>query len=132
MDAWFGRWISPSLANGIAGEMLVAVDTIETDTAYAFHLDVPGMKRDDIDIDIEVEEGRLTISDQRAQEEAEEKPSFHRSECALGAFTTSFRLPADANTEKITAELKDGVLSVSVPKSEDKAKKAKKISVKAG
>lgn len=130
MDAWFERYVRPSLTKGIAGEMLVAVDTIETDEAYAFHLDVPGVKQGDIDI--EVEEGRLTVSGQRIQEESAEKSSFRRSERAFGAFTTSFRLPSDANAEKITAELKNGVLSVWVPKSEDKAKKAKKIAIKAG
>ena len=93
-----------------------------------FKFDVPGVRKEDIDIDYA--QGRLTVSGERHHEKTEEKKSYKRSERAFGAFSSSFALPADVNGDKIEAELKDGVLSVSVPKSESARKNAKKIAVK--
>ena len=72
----------------------------------------------------------MLISSKSCHEKTEEKKSYKRSERAFGAFSSSFALPADVNGDKIEAELKDGVLSVSVPKSESARKNAKKIAVK--
>jgi HSP20 family protein len=130
MENLFGRYFSPAPANGANGDMLVALDVAETEKAYEFKLDVPGVKREDIDIDYV--QGRLSVSGERRHEKTEEKKSYRRSERAFGAFSTSLALPADVDGDKITADLKDGVLSISVPKSDDARKQAKKISVKSG
>ena len=130
MDTLFGRYFRPAPPNGANGDMLVALDVAETDKAYEFKLDVPGVKREDIDIDYS--QGRLSVSGERKHEKTEEKKAYRRSERSFGAFSTSMALPADVDSDKIQAELKDGVLSISVPKSDDARKQAKKISVKAG
>lgn len=130
MDNLFGRYFRPMTTPGVNGDMLVALDVAETDKAYEFKFDVPGVKSDDIDINYA--HGRLTVSGERHQEKAEEKKSFRRSERAFGAFSTSLALPEDVDGDKIQAELKDGVLSITVPKSDEARKQVKKIKVKAG
>lgn len=128
MDDLFGRYFRPAITNGTNGVMLVACDVAETDKAYEFKLDVPGISRDDLDIDFE--QGRLTISGERHAEEVKEEKSYRRAERSYGSFSTSFALPADVDGNKIHAELKDGVLTVTVPKSDNARKTAKKITVK--
>jgi len=128
MDDLFGRYLRPSSLGASNGSMLVAYDVAETDKAYEFKLDVPGVSRDDIDIDFE--QGRLTISGERRQEEVKEDKSYRRAERTYGSFSTSFALPGDVDGNKIHAELKDGVLTVTVPKSDHARKTAKKISIK--
>jgi len=130
MDDLFGRYFRATPTNGSDGDMLVALDVTESEKAFEFTLDVPGVKREDIDIDYE--QGRLTVSGERRHEETEEKKAYRRSERAYGAFSTSFVLPTDVDGEKIRAELKEGVLTVMVPKSESVRKQAKKIAVKGG
>lgn len=129
MEDLFGRYFRPVVTNGEAGQMLVAVDVDETENAYVFTLDVPGVKRDEIHVDFEG--GRLSISGQRVRESREETASSHRSQRSFGSFTTSFALPGEVNSDKIDAKLTDGVLTVTVPKSDDAKKKVKKITVKA-
>ena len=129
MEDLFGRYFRPAAANGENGQMLVDVDVDETDTAFVFTLDIPGVKRDEIDIDFEA--GRLSISGERVRETKDETASTHRSQRSFGSFHTSFALPAGVNGDKIDAKLKDGVLVVTVPKTEDSRKKAKKITVSA-
>ncbi len=131
MDGLIGRYFhpAPALSSGTNGDMLVAFDVAETDKAYEFKLDVPGVNRDDIDIAFE--QGRLTVSGERQHEATEEKKAFRRTERSFGAFSSSFALPADVNGDKIEAQLKDGVLTITVPKSDDARKRVKKIAVKA-
>ena len=68
------------------------------------------------------------IQGERKQEKEEKGKKFHRVECSYGSFVRSFRVPDDADENKIKAEFKDGMLNVTLPKSEKKAK-AKSINV---
>lgn len=106
----------------------VSLDTAETDEAYEITLDVPGVDRKDIDISFD--NGRLTISGERQREEDKKGKSFHRTERSFGAFQTSFTLPSEVDESKIDAKLKDGVLRLTVPKSETAKKAARKIAIK--
>jgi len=129
MEDLFGRYFRPAMGKGESGQMLVDVDVDETDNAYVFTLDVPGVKRDEIDVDFEA--GRLSVSGERVRENRDESASNHRSQRAFGSFRTVFALPGEVNGDKIEARLSDGVLTVTVPKSDETRKKAKKIAVKA-
>jgi HSP20 family protein len=129
MEDLLGRYFRPVVSNGETNQMLVDVDVDETENAYVFTLDVPGVKREEIEIDFE--SGRLSISGERVRETKDETASNHRSQRSFGSFRTTFSLPGDVNGDKIDAKLKDGVLTVTVPKSDDAKKKAKKIAVKA-
>ena len=100
-------------------------DFAETDTQYEIMLDLPGMSSGDFSV--EVHEGKLSISGERVRGEIVEGTEYHRVERRYGKFNRLFALGHDVNVESISADYKDGVLTVVVPKSE-KAK-PKKINV---
>jgi HSP20 family protein len=102
------------------------VDVTEDDHEYLFKVDLPEMKKDDVKVTIE--NGILYISGERKTEKEEKKQKFHRLERFFGTFERSFTVPEDADATKITAEFKDGVLQVHLPKSP--AAKPKPIEVK--
>jgi len=92
------------------------VDLHETDNHYVVTAEVPGLKREDIQI--HVHEGRLTLSGaRRARPVACEQ--YHRIERGHGAFSRTFHLPLPIAEDGITADLNDGVLTVMVPKATD-------------
>jgi HSP20 family protein len=100
-------------------------DITETDKEYLIKADLPEVKKEDIDIS--VDNGVLTLSGERRVEKSTENEKEHRRESFYGAFQRSFALPEDVDQDKITADCKDGVLKVHLPKSE--AKKPKSIQV---
>jgi HSP20 family protein len=113
-EEWINRTIVPSL------------DMSETDTTVEIRMDLPGIKSKDIDI--QLNDAFLTISGQREEEKEEKGRTFHRVERHSGSFSRSVTLPCSVVEDKVTAEFKDGVLTVSLPKSEEA--KARKITVK--
>ena len=93
---------------------------------YDITLELPGVKAEDIDVS--VHEGHLTIKGEKRSEREEKGRTYFFSEREYGAFERSFRLPPDAQSSKITADFKDGVLTVKVPKvgpSRDRTKRIK-------
>lgn len=90
------------------------VDIIEDDHEYLFKADLPEMKKEDVKVTIE--NGVLYISGERKTEKEEKKRKFHRLERFVGTFERRFTLPEDADATHITAEFKDGVLQVHLPK----------------
>ena len=93
------------------------VDLAETDQAYLIELDVPGMKRDDLEVNYQ--DGSLTVSGERKQQEKEENSSLVRVERRFGRFYRSFDLPQSVDASKIEAKYEAGVLSIEVPKAEE-------------
>ena len=112
--------------------MLVAfvpsVNTREGEYAYHVEIDLPGIKKEDIDID--VENNVLTISGEREIKDEMKEDDYYKIESRYGKFSRSFTLPEKVDTENIHAESKDGVLEVVVPKLKEIEKKAKKIKIK--
>jgi HSP20 family protein len=92
------------------------VDIIENDSAYLVSAELPGVRKEDIHITLE--DGVLSITGERKQEQTEKTRKFHRIERSYGAFTRNFRLPENIDAEKIEARFRDGVLAVAVAKSE--------------
>jgi HSP20 family protein len=90
------------------------VETDETDDAYLVRAELPGMKREDVHIELRGTELRITgeVNAEEKKEEAEGKPLRRRH----GKFAYRTSLPADADTEKIDAQLADGILTVRLPK----------------
>lgn len=93
-----------------------AVDIREDAEGYYIEADLPGMKKDDVKVN--VDRNTLTLSGERKFEKDEKKNGYHRVERAYGSFQRSFSLPTAADLTKVVAEYKDGVLRVRVPKSE--------------
>ena len=89
------------------------VDITEDDHEYLFKAELPEMKKDDVKVT--VENGILSISGERKAEKEEQKRKFHRIERSYGTFRRSFTLPEDADSKKVTAEFRDGVLKVHLP-----------------
>ena len=92
------------------------MDLIETDNDYRLHLDMPGMSKDDIKISYQ--DNELVISGERTSERAEENEEFVRVERSFGQFRRAFTLPRTVDTENIEAAYDNGVLTVTVPKTE--------------
>src|SRR5581483_4299714 len=107
-----------------------AVDIYETENELVLKADPPEVELKDIDV--RVENQTLTLSGERKfdKDEARNK-GFHRIERAYGAFQRSFAVPSTFDTEKITAEYHNGVLSVTLPKKEAAKPRQVKIEVKA-
>ena len=102
------------------------VDILEGKDGLVLKAELPGMKKEDIEV--RVENNVLTLQGERKRESETKEDGYHRSERAYGTFSRSFSLPTSVNTSKIAAEYKDGVLSVSLPKAEEA--KPKQIDVK--
>jgi len=103
------------------------IDIKETKTAIVVSAELPGIEEDKVDV--EIMDNVMTISGEKAEEKAQEGEGYHYKESHTGSFTRSFTLPADVKAEKAEAEMKNGVLIITVPKIEPK--QAKKISIKA-
>lgn len=86
----------------------------ETKNAYLFKADMPGVKEDDLDVSLSG--NRLTISGERQEERRDEGDRYYTYERSYGSFSRSFTLPDGVNADGIEAELKDGVLTLAVPK----------------
>lgn len=103
-----------------------SVDISETEKEYLIKAELPEVKKEEVKVS--VQERLLTIQGERKQEKEEKGKKFHRIERSYGSFMRSFSIPDDADETAVSAEFKDGVLSVHLGKSE-KAK-AKSVEVK--
>lgn len=102
----------------------------ETANAYVFKADLPGVKQDDIDI--QLVENRLLITGKRDQETEQDEGTLHTYERMYGSFQRAFALPDHADLDKISTDLKDGVLTIVVPKKETQAQQRRKIQIGSG
>ncbi|KAL9226647.1 hypothetical protein vseg_002434 [Gypsophila vaccaria] len=104
------------------------MDWRETPDAHVFQADLPGVKKEEVKV--EVEDGNvLRISGQRAKEKEEKTDTWHRVERSSGQFLRKFRLPENAKVEEVRAALENGVLTVTIPKAEEKKPQVKSITV---
>jgi HSP20 family protein len=102
------------------------VDITEDEKGYLIKAEVPDVKKENIKLT--VQDDVLTISGERKSEKEEKGKKYHRVERTYGSFMRSFTLPEDADGSKVSAEYKDGMLNVHLPKSE--MAKPKSIEVK--
>jgi HSP20 family protein len=97
-------------------------DVAETEKAWEIHLAVPGMKKEDFQL--ELNENFLTIRGERKFNEEKKDKNFHSVETYYGSFSRNFRLPENVEASKISASYVNGILEVTLPKDEKKALKA--------
>lgn len=116
IDDLFARFTGAPSENGklINGSFAPAVDLSETDDELQIKMDVPGMKADELHI--EIVDDVLRVSGEHSEEEEEKGRQYHRIERRSGSFARSLRLPTSVKEDKVKAEYKDGVLTVSAPK----------------
>ena len=110
-----------------AGEWLPSIDVSETKSDLVIKAELPGM--DPKDIDISLSNGFLTIKGEKNQEKEEKDENYYLIERSYGSFMRSVRLPREVQSDKITASFKNGVLRVTLPKSEEAKKKEIKVKV---
>ena len=111
----------------VSGSWIPPVDVAETQERILVRAEVPGMKQDDIQI--EYENGMLTIRGERKIEKEDPGLQWHRVERTYGNFSRSFTLPRTVDPERIGATYRDGVLEIEVPKKEEAKPKQIKIAV---
>ncbi|KAL3632435.1 hypothetical protein CASFOL_025419 [Castilleja foliolosa] len=104
------------------------VDWKETPEAHVFKADVPGLKKEEVKV--EVEDGNvLQISGERSGEKEEKNDKWHRVERSSGKFIRRFRLPENSILAEVKAAMENGVLTVTVPKEEVKKPEVKAIEI---
>jgi len=106
------------------GDWMPVVDIEETEEAFAIKAELPGVEKDDVSINID--KGVLTIKGEKKTETEDKKR--HRVECSYGSFVRSFTLPQSIKVDEVQAEYNNGILNLTIPKSEEA--KPKEIEVK--
>jgi HSP20 family protein len=106
-----------------------AVDIAEKDNAYEITAELPGMEEKDIEV--KYAGGAITIKGEKTEEKEEKKKDYHLSERRYGSFQRSFSLPDGVDVDKVAASFKNGVLTVTLPKSAEAQKSEKKIAINA-
>jgi HSP20 family protein len=131
MDRLFSQYLrrigreEEALAPGVWAPV---VDIYETDEKMVIKAELPGLKKEDIDI--EVRDNTLTLKGERKFEKEIKQENYHRVERAYGSFQRSFTLPSTVKQEAIEATFKDGILEISLPKAEEAKPKQVKIQAK--
>ncbi|MES1170991.1 MAG: Hsp20/alpha crystallin family protein [Actinomycetota bacterium] len=100
----------------LRGSFAPALDVEENEDNFTLHVEVPGVKPEDVDVSIE--ESVLTVAGSRNFYEDKSAEGFRRVERSFGTFRRSVRLPDRVDPDAVTAEYKDGLLTVTVPKAE--------------
>lgn len=104
------------------------LEVFERGNDLVVRADLPGLSRDDVNV--EVDNGVLTISGERRAEQEESRGGVYRSERSYGAFSRSVALPEGVNEEQVKATFKDGVLDVTIPKPSEQQRRGRRIDVK--
>ncbi len=130
MDAFWERHPDVDLFNWAPPlGMRPQVDMAETDKAYEISVELPGMNEKDIELIMR--DGALTIKGEKKEEKEDKKKDYRVTERRYGRFQRSFALPQGADTGKIAAKFKNGVLSITLPKTKEARQHQRRIPIKA-
>jgi HSP20 family protein len=111
-DAFFGQGTSSSR------RWVPAMDLVETEAHLVLRADLPGLSREDVEI--EIKDGVLTVSGERRADHEEKSEGYFRVERSFGRFSRSLTLPKGVEADSVAAEFEDGVLEVRIPKPEQR------------
>jgi HSP20 family protein len=103
-----------------------ALDVHENKDSFSIRVELPGMKREDIEVSLQ--DGALVISGERKEEKVAEGTEVHRQERFYGRFSRALTLPSAVAGDKVKAQYKDGILTVTLPKAEEAKPKAITVS----
>lgn len=104
-----------------------SVDISETKDNVIIKAEMPGLAKEDVKISMQ--DNMLTLTGEKKQEKEEKESNYHRVERSYGAFSRSFTLPTSVKSDKIKATYKDGILSITLPKTEEVKPKEIPISI---
>lgn len=128
MNQLFDEFFAPAAGKGIEPAFAnwnPTADVYEEDAHYVIKAELPGVKREDIHLD--VENNVLVLRGERTEDKEVKEENYYRKEMACGTFQRSFALPEGVNADAIAADYKDGILKITIPKPE--SKQPKKIAV---
>ena len=121
VDSIFDQFFGRSEDEDTSAVWAPRTDLSETDDAFHIRLDVPGMTKDDITINLQ--NNTLTVSGERTSERTDEGEEYVRVERAFGNFHRMFTLPNAVDRENVEAAYEDGVLTIHVPKTEESTRR---------
>ncbi|MGN6683907.1 MAG: Hsp20/alpha crystallin family protein [Devosia sp.] len=130
-----GAWLGPLRSTSIEplfrniGWNAPAVDVAEKDGAFEITADLPGF--DAKDVEVTLRNGNIVLSGEKQQDKEEKAKDFYLKERHYGSFERSFSLPEGVDVGKVSATFRNGVLSVTLPKTAEAQKPAKKVEIKA-
>ncbi|MDJ0629926.1 MAG: Hsp20/alpha crystallin family protein [Rhodobacter sp.] len=119
-----------SMGSRLSEWMAPASEASTNDKAYVIAVELPGV--DEEDIELSVDNGVVTVKGEKKTRREEKGETWYFSERQYGAFSRSFRVPPDADEAKVSADLKDGLLTITVPKSAPEPESAKTVKIKRG
>jgi len=123
--AFWGKWGKDWEEPLSTTTYVPSVDIFETDNEVVVKAEMPGMNANDIDV--RLEDNVLTLKGERHFEKDAKEENYHRIEREYGTFTRSFALPRTVNGDKVSAEYRDGILKIVLPKKEETKPKAIKV-----
>ena len=127
-DRIFDSMFSPGLPRLPAGQSwMLAVDVNETEKEFFLSADMPGLDKNDVSVDIH--DGVITIKGERAIDNEKSTDGYRIRERQLGSFNRSFRLPDNVNEDKVAAKFKNGVLTVTLPKTKEILPEGRQIKI---
>ena len=109
------------------GATTPAIDLYEEKDEVVAKAELPGMEKNDIQVNIS--DHHLTIKGEKKKEEETKEKNFYRAERSYGAFSRSIELPADVEVDKAKASFKNGVLEIHLPKTEEAKKQPKQVKI---
>ena len=121
VDEFFGKDLFPNVWDYSSTSSIPAVNVLETKDDFKIEVAAPGLQKDDFNVDLH--NNVLTISSEKEDSKEEQEGKYMRREFGFSSFKRSFTLPNIANTEKVQATHKDGILMISVPKKEEAKEK---------
>lgn len=129
---WWSQMFSPVRQFGerIAEFFAPNSEAAATDDTYEITLELPGVS--DAEIHAEVRDGRLTVTGEKRADREETGKDYYFSERVYGSFRRTFRLPDDADSDKIQASHKNGVLTLRIPKQTPRSPEGKRINIATG
>ena len=123
----FSRRMHALLPTGAEWALRPATELVECDGEYRLTAELPGMTADDIDI--RLSDGKITVRGETTEAKKEEKEDYLVSERRYGAFRRSLSLPSGIDTDTVTAESANGLLTVTLPKTPDTKQKERRVEV---
>jgi HSP20 family protein len=123
----FSLFTQPLMRFPSTEEIMPSVDIFEEKGDVVVKAELPGIKKEDIDVTLTDE--TITISGEKKKEEEVKKKDYYRWECSYGSFNRTFSLPAEVQPNKVKTKMKDGVLEIRIPKTEEAKKKEVKVKI---
>jgi HSP20 family protein len=118
-----GGWLQPLTGS----DWSPAVDITEEESCFKITADLPDVKKEEVNVS--VENGVLTLSGERKQDSEEKSKRFHRTERSWGRYQRSFSLPQGANPEQISAQFKNGVLTITIQKTGEAKEQRRSVEI---